>query len=352
MLRMTPLGAKSSPVDVSVSNLRISHFSRDGVGVPVDEAFRGESTDELLRSEVARNFNPQNPQSIEKIRGISSAWRIDSGVAGPRVLIFGGIHGLETCGVRALRQLLGSLSNGTTLLTKGSLTLALGNELAISEVQRQVELNLNRLFLAETPATDKANYETRRAGELMSLVSDCDFLLDLHSTSASTEPFGLVPPEHVKLAVALGLKKILITTKDWEPGGLFAGTASQYAVNLGRVGITIENGQHADPVSAYSAYRNALNFMQHAGIIEGPTSPALDPLIVTPFWGQKKERDDFVFARDPIFQNFEFLPKGTVIGRDGNKEFVAEEDCYIVFPTPPQQSKIGVEVYLLARKVA
>lgn len=336
-------------MDTRDTDLKVTSFSPEGAGVPVNVHFRGADLDARLTRVVADKYNPDNPQTIEKLR-ISSAWLIDSGMPGPRVTIFGGVHGFETCGVRAVIRLLRHFASASKTLVKGSLVLALGNEEAIREVARQNELNLNRLCVDETDQND-ARYEPRRAHELMSLIRPSQYFLDLHSTSAtSSEPFGLVPLDHLDFAKALGLGRILITPEAWR-SGVFKGTASEYAIGKGIKGITVECGQHKQPSSAIEAYNVSKRLLIHAGILTGEIEPATAPLVIEPFHIQRKERDDFVFKRDPMFENFEFLHKGDLIGQDGVKEFKAEEDCYIVFPTPPQQSKIGVEVYLLARRV-
>ena len=107
--------------------------------------------------------------------------RITSDAAGPRVVMFSGVHGDEISGIHAVEKLFFDFFTGTRVLRKGSLTLARANAQAFAAERRYVKHNLNRLFRDEYgPEIDRDSYEYRRAQELKTLLRDCDYFLDLH----------------------------------------------------------------------------------------------------------------------------------------------------------------------------
>ncbi len=75
---------------------------------------------------------------------------LQSDVPGPTVVILGGVHGNETCGVKALPAL------SQVSLQRGKLILLYGNPLAIEQNVRFVEYNLNRLFCVDDDVPNEA----------------------------------------------------------------------------------------------------------------------------------------------------------------------------------------------------
>src|SRR4029078_7027305 len=97
--------------------------------------------------------NPDIPGVIE-IAGSS---------AGPRAVIFAGVHGDEVSGIHAIDKLLFDFFGGERTLTRGHLTLARGNAQAIAEERRYVRYNLNRMYKDEYDNDiDRSSYESQR----------------------------------------------------------------------------------------------------------------------------------------------------------------------------------------------
>src|SRR3982751_4691278 len=64
---------------------------------------------------------------------------------GPRLLVTGAVHGNETCGTRAITQLLEEIDSGALSIERGTVTFVpVTNPLAYSLKQRMGERNLNR----------------------------------------------------------------------------------------------------------------------------------------------------------------------------------------------------------------
>jgi succinylglutamate desuccinylase len=147
---------------------------------------------------------------ISRDQSIRDVVHIVSDAPGPRVVMFGGIHGDEVSGVHAIEKLLFDFFGGTKTLVRGSLTLTRGNEHALAEERRYIKHNLNRMF-RETygPEIDNASYEYRRAQELKTVLKDCDYFLDMHSAPTAQEPFLVAEPSAVDFYQKLGIPKIM-----------------------------------------------------------------------------------------------------------------------------------------------
>jgi succinylglutamate desuccinylase len=144
---------------------------------------------------------------VEKLE-IPAAFRISASAPGPKAVIFGSIHGDEPAGYLAIKELLTHFASGTLELLRGSLTVAIGNELALERRVRQVEQNLNRLFVPNPPAAPTC-YEERRAKALMPLLAGADYLMDLHATSQATPPFAMCEAHLLEEARAMGFARIV-----------------------------------------------------------------------------------------------------------------------------------------------
>lgn len=140
----------------------------------------------------------ESPHTIEELT-------FSTETSGPALLVFGAIHGDETCGPAAIRKVQSEIESGAIQLLKGSLHLVpVCNPRASEEGKRYTEDNLNRIFRkTSTPVT----YEAELANELCAYVDQADVLLDIHSSHAPS-PVNLFidypTPENEALAAALG----------------------------------------------------------------------------------------------------------------------------------------------------
>ena len=84
------------------------------------------------------------------------------------------LHGNEPCGLVVLPL----LRSGEF---KGTVKFVIGNPQALEQKKRFIEQDLNSSF----PGSEYGVYEAMRAQEILDFLSDCDKVLDLHSTSRS-----------------------------------------------------------------------------------------------------------------------------------------------------------------------
>lgn len=251
-----------------------------------------------------------------------------------------GVHGNETCGLRAFENILPKLS-----IQRGSVTFLYGNPRAIAVGRRFVEANLNRVFRddADLTSAERDSYEYRRSRELMPFLASADALLDIHS-SGTPEAIPFAVSEERSLCIAEKLSVPLISS-GWDtiqPGG------TDYFVNKNDgMGLCIECGFHEDPAAIVRAEQAIFAFLVRMGAIDDALSlPASSQRRVEIFYLYKTQKN---FQPRRPFRDFEKVSKGTIIGMDGGIEITAPEDCLVIFVRARERE--GEEGFILGREV-
>ena len=287
---------------------------------------------------------------IEKDPNIPSVVRITEDARGPRVVLFGGVHGDELSGIHAVEKLFFDLFVGRRKLRHGSLTLARGNEQAFAVERRYVKHNLNRLFREEYgPEIDRTSYEFKRAQELKTVLHDCDYFLDLHSAPIAQEPFMVAEESAVGFYSKLGIPRIMTGWSKFSSGAI-GGDAENYANGHGAKSATLELGSHFDKRSNDVAYRTIVSLLSLLEMIEGAEQPAARPLeIVDVYAVVTKEAHDFSYAG--TVDNFQRFASGQPFAFQNGRAITVSEDSYLLIPMKPEDTRIHEEVCYLGRKV-
>lgn len=261
--------------------------------------------------------------------------------SGPRLLIFGAVHGNEICGTQAMLRLMQELDSGALKLVRGQLQLVpICNPRAHAEGFRFIERNLNRFFLPSDPAKI---YEAKLTNILCSMMKGADYFIDLHSTTAGGIPFASVEghdAEENKLAAAMGAEVLLFGwheayaasgKPDPDPNESMGTTA--YARTCGAKAVLLECGQHKDPASIEVAYKAMCGALQFAGMIDNSRpAPVRQPLLLRTtrvvYRGQGG-----AFAEN--WGNFSPVKAGQKVATlsDGGA-VVSPADGYIILPNP------------------
>ena len=129
--------------------------------------------------------------------GIDYATTLDSGTAGPHVMITAVVHGNELCGAIALDWLM----RENVRPVRGKLTLMCCNiaaflsfDSANPQASRFVDEDFNRVWAEATLDGSRKSRELARAREIRPLVAQADLLLDIHSMQHPTLPLMLSGP--------------------------------------------------------------------------------------------------------------------------------------------------------------
>lgn len=251
---------------------------------------------------------------------LSNSEIVEIGEGRPIIGIVGLLHGDEICGRKVLDEL---VSSG--IQPKGTVRAIYANLEAEKQGKRGVEGeggikgNMNRAFNGL-----QRNLEERTAYELSIYLADCDYVLDIHSTSYPTEPFAISTIDNAdfdRLVSLTGLNKYVIMVEEMANGS----SLIDEIFRKGGKGVSFESGTHKDETSVTVAREVVYNFLRNLGIIEG------NGIVKTPekFYGRKVIRvPSTTFKAYPTIRNFELLKAGTPYGRDDKREYSYDKDCY------------------------
>lgn len=279
---------------------------------------------------------------------------------GPLLLAFGGLHGNEPAGVRALEMVFHMLrieprrNPGFTF--QGRLLGLAGNLPALARGDRYLAKDLNRQWTPDnirrvraTPI-EELQAEDRELRDLIDAVqAEIDdyqptqlLVLDLHTTTADGGIFTIATDHPRSLALARRLYAPVIT------GMLhgIAGTTLHYFnednFDLPTVAITFEGGQHDDLFSVRRCIAALVNLLRSAGMVRPQdVENRHDQLLINYSRGLPKvaelirvhnitPQDDF--RMEPGYRNFQPITAGELIARDHRGPIFAEQDCHILMP--------------------
>ena len=276
--------------------------------------------------------------------GVDYVHVLDSGTAGPTVMVQALTHGNELCGAIALDAL---LREGVRPV-RGRLVLAFANLEAYSRFDpadpdrsRCVDEDYNRVWADEVLFGPRDSCELRRARALQPFVDAADLLLDIHSMGEPCRPIMVCgrSEKNARYAAQLGVPADLLIDTG-HPAGLrmierggFGDEASP------RRALLIECGQHWERAAEAVAVDTLMRFLALTGAVDREWAMARTRL--TPPPRQQLVRvTEAVVARSNAF---EFLVPivglgiveraGTPIARDGDHTWVAPyDDTVLVMP--------------------
>jgi predicted deacylase len=288
---------------------------------------------------------------------------------GPRLIVLGAVHGNEVCGTRAIERVLREFDAGAWRLARGGVTFVpVTNPLAYQRGQRTGERNLNRNL---RPNSEPLDNEDRIANVLCPLLAEHDVLLDLHSFHSPGEPFAMLGPSdntgtlepfaqsgaEAALALRLGPRRIVEGWLETYAAGVknrlqrtqanpsersqmlstdpsYGVGTTEYMRSRGGYAITLECGQHADPMAPEVAYRAIRHTLAYLALVDEPAPPARNDveLLCLTEVTDRHHADDH-FARE--WSSYQSVSAGELIGEraDGTR-LRAPADGFIVFPNP------------------
>lgn len=292
-------------------------------------------------------------EALEEIEGITvvhasrdGAGRVVPGHA-PVVGICGSIHGNERCGLNVLQALQNPEHPLRQRLYQGTLVLIHGNPRA-TELERRHTADgpdLNRLFdyhFAESLPQDAWRYEHHRAMALRPVLESLDALLDLHSATSPSHPFVITSPGLAVFAEQLGCPFV---TWGWDGPGLLADRVlTSPLIRRGRVGVSVECGQHLSAESTVVAFDVAERFLFQMGLLRGerPAPRPCTRLEVVHRVGRPTV--NFRFHRE--WSGFDVLSPGDLIGEGDGVRLNSKSHYHILLPNP--HVAVGEDMLYLA----
>lgn len=228
----------------------------------------------------------------------------------PVVTFVACMHGNEKAGIEILERL------REQLIIQGTMRLVVANPKAVIMSKRFVEQDLNRCF----PGKIDGKFEEQLARQLRRQLSNSDFLVDLHSTTAQTPPF-IITRQYQRLVKdlieAAGIKKVVIRPR--------SGVA---LIDWVKVGIGIELGPHDAPQTLEDGFSAVINVLSTLNMIKKKKDRINEEAIecfkaevVLPMPSRFEARPEGI-------HNFQMIEKGSAVGISDGVEIVVEKDFY------------------------
>lgn len=281
--------------------------------------------------------------------------RYSTGQKGPLFLIFGGIHGNEPSGIKALQNVFKELEN-TKPDIKGTVVGIIGNRQALKQNVRYIDEDLNRVWTKESLAKPSSTYEQKEMMAIIDVIQHLDreidytdrYFLDCHTTSAHTLPFISVQDIHKNNKWAHKFPVYII--KGFSD--IVNGCIDQYLSGLRITGFVFEAGQHESKISVEN-HEGMIWLAMHEACQLDLKKITSYPDCVGKFRknspGQKtfeilyrheiKEED--AFKMEPGFENFQKIRIGDLIAHQNGEEFRSRWDAYIHMPLYQEQGSDG-----------
>lgn len=202
--------------------------------------------------------------------------RTDGRTPGPVLVCVAGMHGNEPAGIEALERVHDTLTTEAYRID-GTFVAVLGNQAALADNVRFVDSDLNRHWTRERigrVALDREPNPTVSEDldllELHDLISDIldhatgeSYLIDLHTTSGRSAPFGTVGDtlRNRRFALQLPLPLIMGLEEHLE------GTMLEFFNDRGHITLGLEGGRHDDESSVDRIEAAVLLALEAAGVL-------------------------------------------------------------------------------------
>jgi predicted deacylase len=277
--------------------------------------------------------------------GVPYVVSLDSGAAGPHVVITALVHGNELCGAWALMRLLECGIRPHT----GRLSLAFVNTLAFQQFDpdqptatRYLDEDLNRVWDLATLEGPGQSRELERARALRPLIERADWLLDLHSMQLPAPPLLLsgLGDKGRRLAAMMGYPDLVVADRGHSNGarmrdfGAFGDPASP------RTAMLVECGQHWARQSVTVAIATCRRFLEALEVVEPAMLERLCPMPEPAPQRMVEVTDAVTVGKAPFrftedFQGLEVVPEaGTIIAHDGTTPIRTPYDqCILIMPS-------------------
>jgi hypothetical protein len=276
--------------------------------------------------------------------------------AGRRVLITVCVHGNEQCGWLALQQLARTkYFNDFWTNHPGidSLTMVLANPEATRANRRFIDTNLNRIFGAVQEEDDDTGYEYSLLKNLQNQIDLCDWYLDLHSTSAQTEPFAIPLDSNAGSQSVAECIPVTFVLEDLLES--LEGTTMHWARrDTKRIAVVVECGQHQCPTAVSTAKACIEEFIKLASFFSDkdliqPPEPSEQAIVLTCHDCQPVHHGfRYILADTP--KPFSHVQYNELIAVDdvvGEIRCHFTEGAYLIMPTA--HSIVGEEAWFWGR---
>lgn len=279
------------------------------------------------RNSLWRDLQRGELSSFQLEEGV---WRFKSPIEGPHLWVVGAIHGNEAVGAVIVQALLARALSGS-LISRGTVTMVIGNPEAFLRDVRYIEEDLNRAFHQELNAC--SSLEGLRQVLLAKLLASDppDFVLDLHSVSRGDHGIIVYPTASSMWAERLGC---LETHFCYDQDHMAGATLIDAAQALGAGVMVVECGHHHSPKTvdvAMSHISRLFNYFEMNGSPEEVDNDRPARVIRFLSVAMIKPGPNFRFTH-PLETGSE-LDKGQCFAVDDDQEHITDNRVWVMMPS-------------------
>lgn len=288
---------------------------------------------------------------------------------GPLLFVFGGMHGNETAGVKALGLIFKMLEvepiANPAFTFKGKMVGIVGNLAAAQVNQRFISEDLNRMWEKERidsirlKSSDNRNSEEKEILEILDVINteiltyqpDEIFFLDLHTTSSAGGIFSIVNDSPRSIGIAVEMHAPVILGMIDRVKGTTLHYFTQENFNLPTVTVSFESGQHDDPISVNRAIAAMTNYLKIIGCVDARHIENRNDKILIEYSRDLPNvsyllyshhiREQDGFRMNPGYQNFQKVSTGEIVAQDIRGNITIPEEGRILMPLYQKQGSDG-----------
>lgn len=311
-------------------------------------------------------------QSLEEPTKVSNNTRfigsIEGKTKGPTVVFFGGIHGNEPAGVKALEHVFSRL-NKTDLEIKGAVFGIRGNIPALIQKKRYLKNDLNRLWstqqikeIVKKNSLDLAP-EEKELVEIKQIIEELlrtkkppFYFIDFHTTSSKTLPFITINDALINRKFSKRFPvPIILGIEEYLEGPLLSRMNQ-----LGYVSLGFESGQHDEQEAVVSsiaffwltlAFANVLDVKQMIDFdlyYDQLSAAAKGNSSFYEVIHRQELKSTDMFRMEPGFKSFQKVGKGTILATQNEAIVHAKKNTILFMPLYQEQ---GAEGFFLIRNI-
>ncbi len=306
-------------------------------------------------------------ECVSVVAGQHRISRIEGALAGPTLVVVGGLHGNEPAGVAAGQAVAARIGEKAGRL-RGDVVLLAGNTRALVASRRYVDTDLNRhwtpkrLEVLESGTGGDEVSEDHDQRELHAEFEEAVrrargqmFVVDLHSTSGRGAPFVTLGDTLRNRAFAMAFPvTIILGIEEQLDGTMLSALNEQGMVTLG-----FEAGQHDDPASFSNDVAAIWISLVTAGMLDAADVPDLEDhqrRLAIAGGGRRfvevrhrhPVRPGDGFEMRPGYTNFQPVARGETLATDWRGPIRATESGLMLMPL---YQALGDDGFFLARVI-
>ncbi|MFI0424697.1 succinylglutamate desuccinylase/aspartoacylase family protein [Spongiactinospora sp. 9N601] len=229
--------------------------------------------------------------------------------AGPRMVMFGGVHGDEPMGAETVRRLVAAIDPAAL---RGTVVLVpVANPYAHAALTRNTPLdgmNLNRTF----PGDRGGSVTEQLAAVLCEILTGADYFIDYHSGgNFASVDYAYIHDEGAEMSKAYGCRVLYAGTP-------YPGSATGWALTHGIACMVSELGGGGQRIDEYLArgLDGTLNVLRTLNMLPGePVAPPADQVVVGTLSTLRPTVGGTMLCEYGVDRIGERVAKGTVLAR-------------------------------------